>query len=160
MLYRLYQPEDFAALYAIEEVCFEPPFRFSRATLRRLTASAHAATWIAEEDGTMAGFALVEWGDAGGDPTGSIVAYIQTIEVAPENRRLGIGGELMRRVEHSAQAAGARTIWLHVDAENASAVRLYEAHGYRHQGREANYYPRGRAALIYAKPLERPSEAG
>ena len=38
MLYRLYQPGDFAALYAVEELCFEPPFRFSRAYMRQLIA--------------------------------------------------------------------------------------------------------------------------
>jgi ribosomal protein S18 acetylase RimI-like enzyme len=156
MLYRAYRPEDpedFAALYAIEEACFQPPLRFSRAYMRHLVRSSDAATWIAEEDpGQMAGFAVVEWsGEAR-----ARVAYIQTIEVAPEKRRLGVGAELMRRVEQSAQSAGAAAIWLHVDAENASAIRLYEAHGYKRKGREANFYPRGRAALVYAKPLAAP----
>jgi ribosomal protein S18 acetylase RimI-like enzyme len=152
MIYRPYMPEDFAALYAIEEACFQPPLRFSRAYMRRLVGSQDAATWIAEEDGALAGFAIVEWSDE----AGAVTAYIQTIEVEPAMRRLGVGGELMRRVEQSASAAGATAIWLHVDAENLGAIRLYEAHGYRREGREANFYPRGRAALIYAKTLDRP----
>jgi len=153
MRYRAYRPDDFAALYAIEEACFQPPLRFSRAYMRRLVSSSDAATWIAEEEeGQMAGFAIVEWsGEAG-----ARAAYIQTIEVAPEKRRLGVGAALMRCVEQSAQSAGARMIWLHVDAENANAIRLYEAHGYGCKGREANYYPRGRAALMYAKSLAGP----
>jgi ribosomal-protein-alanine N-acetyltransferase len=97
----------------------------------------------------MAGFAIVEWAEE----VGAVIAYIQTIEVAPEQLRLGIGGELLHRVESSARAAGAQAIWLHVDATNAGAIRLYEASGYRSQGREENYYTRGRSALIYAKPL-------
>ncbi len=149
MTYRPFRPEDFAALYAIEEACFQPPLRFSRAYLQRLVRSARAATWIAEESGAMAGFAIVEWRAA----TGIVRAYLQTIEVAPEKRGQGVGGELMRLAEQSAQAAGAAAIWLHVDAENAAAIQLYEARGYRREGREANYYPRGRAALVYAKPL-------
>jgi [ribosomal protein S18]-alanine N-acetyltransferase len=150
MVYRLYRPVDFPALYAIEQQCFEPPFRFSRAHMEKLVSGARAATWIAEDDGEMAGFAIVEWSEE----AGGIAAYIQTIEVAPARCRLGAGGGLMRRLEHSAQKAGAKSIWLHVDAENSAAVRLYEAHGYRREGREANYYPRGRAALIYARALE------
>jgi ribosomal protein S18 acetylase RimI-like enzyme len=149
MIYRPYRPEDFALLYAVEEICFEPPLRFSRGYMKRLVMSARAATWIAEEGAEMAGFAIVEWKDE----AGSVSGYIQTIEVAPGKRRLGIGGELMRRVEQSARSAGAEAIWLHVDAENAGAIRLYEAHGYRREGGEANFYPRGRAALIYAKAL-------
>ena len=150
MHYRLYRPEDFAALYAIEESCFQPPLRFHRTYMRQLVQSAHAATWIAEEDGSMAGFAIVEWSRA----HDVIEAYIQTIEVASEQRRRGIGGELLRRAEDSARAAGARLIALHVHEANASALRLYEAHGYRPAGREEHYYARGQAALAAVKPLD------
>jgi ribosomal-protein-alanine N-acetyltransferase len=147
MLYRLYRPEDFAQLYAVEEACFEEPLRFSRGIMRQLVRSSNAATWIAEEEERLAGFAIVEWSQ----DEAATVAYIQTIEVAPDQRRHGSGGELLRLMEQSAQAAGAQIIWLHVDAENAGAIRLYEARGYRCEGREAKYYPRGRAALVYAK---------
>jgi ribosomal protein S18 acetylase RimI-like enzyme len=149
VLYRPYKPEDFTALYAIEERCFQPPLSFSRRTMRQLVNSTHAATWIAEEDGRMAGFAIVQWAEE----AGRIIAYIQTIEVAPEQIRHGIGGELLRRIEGSVRLAGAQAIWLHVDAANAGAIRLYEANGYRSEGRVENYYARDRAALIYAKPL-------
>ncbi|MGA9667908.1 MAG: N-acetyltransferase [Terracidiphilus sp.] len=148
--YRLYKPEDFAALYAIEQVCFQPPFRFSRAYIRQLVSSADAATWIAEEEGRMAGFAIVEWEP---DVDGTI-AYIQTLEVAPEQRGGGVGAKLLGRIEGSAREAGADRIWLHADAENFGAIRLYERHGYRLNGREEDYYARGRAALVYLKSLE------
>jgi ribosomal-protein-alanine N-acetyltransferase len=149
VLYRIYTPEDFAELYAIEAACFEPPFRFGRGYMRQLVGLSNVATWIAAEDGKMAGFAIVEWTvDAG-----EIIAYIQTIEVIPDRRGYGIGGELLRRIEGSARAAGAQVIWLHVDAENTSALRIYQAHGFHREGMEENYYPLGRAALIYAKPL-------
>ena len=153
MLYRVYSPDDFTALYGVEEVCFEPPFRFSRAYMRQIVARRDGATWLAEEDGALAGFAVVEWSR---EPEGR-GAYIQTIEVLPRQRRAGIAQELMRRLEDSAIKAGAKLIWLHVDAENLAAVRLYEKHGYMLKGREENYYPRRRAALVYAKEL-RPAQ--
>ena len=147
MLYRPYKPEDFDLLYALEELCFEPPYRFSRRYMRLLVNCANVATWIAEEDGQMAGFAIVEWNQEPGEMT----AYIQTIEVAPEKRGCGVGRELLNRIEGSARDAGAGMIWLHVEVANAGAIRLYEAHGYRCEGRRENYYPRGRSALIYMK---------
>jgi ribosomal protein S18 acetylase RimI-like enzyme len=118
--------------------------------MRQLVTSRNAATWIAEKAGEMVGFAIVEWTQ---EPGGS-TAYIQTIEVAPEYRGQGIGGELLRRIEDSARAADALMIGLHVDEENTDAIRIYQAHGYLHQGRQEDYYGLGRTALIYGKPLE------
>lgn len=49
MLYRPYTAAEFPALYAIEELCFQPPIRFSRVYLRRLVASSDSATWVAKK---------------------------------------------------------------------------------------------------------------
>jgi ribosomal protein S18 acetylase RimI-like enzyme len=57
-------------------------------------------------------------------------------------------------MELSARERGASVIWLHVDATNEAAIRLYQAHGFRHQGRQPNYYTRGRAADVYVKSLQ------
>jgi ribosomal-protein-alanine N-acetyltransferase len=148
--YRLFVPEDFNSLYAIEELCFKAPFRFGRRMMRKLVSRLNAATWIAEDAGQMAGFAIVEWTR---DKT-AIRAYIQTIEVVPEQRGCGVGRDLLARLEASAQAAEAGLIWLHADATNAGALRLYEAHGYECHGRQENYYPFGRAALVYVKRFD------
>ena len=150
MQYHLYVPTDFPALYAVEELCFEPPVRFSRAYMRQLIESPNSATWIAEEDAELIGFSIVEW-SAGQSES---IAYIQTLEVHPAFRNRGIGAELLGRAESSARAAGAHIIALHVDVENAAAIRLYESRGYARQGREEHYYARQRAALVYAKLLE------
>jgi [ribosomal protein S18]-alanine N-acetyltransferase len=149
MHYRLYEPEDFDDLYAIEEVCFQPPQRFSRRYMRHLVESFKTAAWVAEENFCLAGFAIVEWSSQ----VNGVVAYIATIEVLPEQRGRGIGAELLRRMEGSANAEGAVEIWLHVDVENISAIRLYEITGYRNSGRAEHYYARGRAAKIYMKRL-------
>jgi ribosomal protein S18 acetylase RimI-like enzyme len=131
--------------------------------MRQLVQSGNTATWIAEHGGQLCGFAIVEWmREAGRVPSdgswslgcrGEAVAYIQTIEVALDWRGQGVGGELLRRVEGSARAAGAGQILLHVDAGNAAAIRLYEANGYRIEGRKEKYYPLGRPALICLKAL-------
>jgi ribosomal-protein-alanine N-acetyltransferase len=148
MPYRLYRPADFEPLYAIEELCFQPPLRFPRSYMRRVIENPDSATWIAEED-QMTGFAIVEWAGQADDR----YAYVQTLEVSPEHRRRGIARELLMRLEESARTAGAAAIWLHVDTENAPAIRLYQEHGYEKQGREEHYYARHRAADIYSKPL-------
>jgi ribosomal-protein-alanine N-acetyltransferase len=149
MLYRSYQPGDFAQLYAVEKLCFDPPFRFDRALMRKLIANSNSTTWIAEENSELAGFAIVDWATV---PKGT-VAYIQTIEVHPRSRRRGIAAELLKHTENSACAAGASAIWLHVDVENFAAIRLYETRGYARKRREEHFYARHRPAFVYAKPL-------
>ena len=81
------------------------------------------------------------------------MAYLETLEVRLDLRGGGTGGELLRRCEESARAAGAETMGLHVDAENGAAIGLYRAHGFERQGRVERYYPQGRAAEVYAKRL-------
>jgi ribosomal protein S18 acetylase RimI-like enzyme len=148
--YRLYRPADFAQFYAIEEICFQPPVRFSRRYLRQIIERGNSATWVADQDGSVAGFSVADF-TTEFDRT---FAYIQTIEVAPAYRNQGIATELLRLMEDSARSAGATVIWLHVDAANKAAIHLYEAHGYRHQGRQEHYYDRGRAADVYMKSLQ------
>jgi [ribosomal protein S18]-alanine N-acetyltransferase len=147
--YRLYVPRDFDSLYAIEEACFQTRFRFSRKYMQQIVSHSNSATWIAEEDGQMGGFAIAEWARG----ASGAIGYIQTIEVIPERRKQGLGRELLRRIEDSAFASSAQAIWLHVHAENAPAIHLYESHGYLLEGREEDYYAPGHAALIYGKPL-------
>lgn len=150
MLYRPYLPEDFAALYGVEEICFQPPFRFDVEYMLELVQSSNAATWIAEQGNQMAGFAIVEWTDK----RIRREAYIQTIEVMPPERGRGVGGQLLQRIETSARAVNCKIIWLHVDADNIGAIHLYTTRGYVCEGRAENYYARRRAALIYRKILQ------
>ena len=150
MHYRLFRPDDFAQFYAIEEICFQPPVRFSRRYLRQIIERNNSVTWVADLDGSVAGFSVVNF-TTEADRT---LAYIQTIEVAPAHRNQGIGTELLLRMEDSARAAGATVIWLHVDAANDAAIRLYQSHGYRYQGYQEDYYDCGRAADVYVKSLQ------
>jgi len=118
--------------------------------MRSAVGGKNAATWIAaEEDGAMAGFAIVHWDNQ----RGGARAYLETLEVRPEARGKGVGSELLRRCEESAKVAGAKVLDLHVDTENGSAIRVYEAKGFERTGRIENYYPEGRVADAYEKRL-------
>jgi ribosomal-protein-alanine N-acetyltransferase len=117
--------------------------------MRQLVDSLDTTSWIAEQDGCMVGFAIVQHSIEDQDR----FAYIQTIEVSPSARRQGVARELLLRMEESARKAGALEIGLHVDETNAAAIALYCAYGYEKQGRQPHYYARNRSAEIYRKLL-------
>jgi ribosomal protein S18 acetylase RimI-like enzyme len=147
--FRLYAPGDFERLYSVEQRCFPPQLRFSRRYLRQIVRSPQTATWVAEADSLLAGFAVAAFATK----TNGVAAYLETIEVLSAFRGQGVGAELLRRVEASAAAAAAGILWLHVDIANQHAIRFYQAHGYSSEGIQEDYYPDGNAALIYRKPL-------
>lgn len=64
-------------------------------------------------------------------PGPGTVPYVYDVEVAVGHRGRGHGRTLMLLAEHTALAAGSRTLALHVVEGNTPARRLYESLGYR-----------------------------
>ena len=147
---RPFEAPDLRALYAIEEVCFAPPLRFSRALMRELSEDPDCRTWMGIVDGVRAGFAIVGLkGEGGGNH-----AYIWTIEVLPAFRRMGIARQLLLSVEESARAADCATLELHVAEKNREAQALYESAGFARCGVDLEYYGHGQDGLRYRKVLQ------
>jgi ribosomal protein S18 acetylase RimI-like enzyme len=147
---RLFEVPDLRALYAIEEACFEPAVRFSRALMRSLAYAPDCRTWLGIVENVRVGFAIVGLrGDH--DPT---AAYIWTIEVLPAFRRRGVARALLMRVEESAREAACSAVELHVSERNAAGLALYEAAAYTKVGVEAEYYGRREDALRYRKGFD------
>ncbi len=146
---RLFEAGDLRALYAIEEACFEPSVRFSRALMRSLATNPECRTWVGMLDGVRVGFAIV--GLRSEDEPGA--AYIWTIEVLPAFRRRGVARALLGRVEESAREAGREAVVLHVSERNEDALALYETAGYGKVGVEVGYYGRGEDGWSYRKEL-------
>jgi ribosomal protein S18 acetylase RimI-like enzyme len=146
---RLFEAPDLRALYAIEEACFEPEVRFSRALMRSLAHDPDCRVWLGIVDGVRVGFAVV--GLRGEDD--SACAYIWTIEVLPAFRRRGVARQLLMRVEESAREAGCVAIELHVSERNPGGLALYESGGYARIGVEPEYYGRREDAFRYRKVL-------
>ena len=118
---------------------FEPPLRFGRRYMRELVEHPNAATWIAEEDGRMAGFAIVEWMRA---KRAQSTAYIQTIEV-PRNRAAGALAASCCGASKAPRVLRAHRDLAACGRGNAAAIRLYEAQGYLCEGRRGEILSRG-----------------
>jgi ribosomal-protein-alanine N-acetyltransferase len=149
MILRGYLPDDLDAMHALDVACFERPFRFTRAAMRRFAEAAKARVVIAEEDDGLAGFVVMHVERSGAERVG----YIVTLDVAAQQRRKGIAGALMLEAERQAVAAGCSMMALHVFVGNAAAIGFYESAGFERSHRVRGFYGEGLDAMVYHRVL-------
>jgi ribosomal-protein-alanine N-acetyltransferase len=148
---RSYRNGDLQAIFALDQVCFQQPFRFSRSAMRRFAEASNALTVVGDAgEQQVAGFAIAHVERSGGQR----VAYVVTLDVAPEHRRRGLARAMMRVLELQAQAAGCSTMVLHVWVENAGALAFYKREGYEPAERVRGFYGPQRDAWLYAKAIK------
>jgi ribosomal-protein-alanine N-acetyltransferase len=76
-------------------------------------------------------------------------AYIQTIAVTPKAQRRGIGDKLLTTLLDEAERRKCDHVDLEVRADNETAMRLYERHGFTKVAVRRNYYqPSGTDAIV------------
>jgi [ribosomal protein S18]-alanine N-acetyltransferase len=130
----------------------------------RLMAALHAAAFPRGEAWSAGAFAAQLAQPATfallADEAGLVVARIAadeaevlTLAVIPEARRRGIGKALLREAMRIAGDRRARTMYLEASANNAAALALYAASGFRPVGRRGGYYADGADAIVLAASL-------
>ncbi|HEV2576212.1 MAG TPA: N-acetyltransferase [Acidobacteriaceae bacterium] len=152
MRLREYNPSDLGAIFALDEVCFAKPFRFSERAMQQFAEARNALTIIADDEasGEIAGFCIahVERARKG------LVTYVVTLDVDPKYRRHGLARRMMQSIEEQASDAGCEAVELHVWVENDGAIAFYEREGYERSHMVKSFYGLGRHAYVYRKPLE------
>ena len=152
-------------MFGLFERSFGPNLAHLRAEHAEDAAAVHAQcftyAWPADELETLLA-ATTTYADAAFGKAGEVQGFILsrlaadeaeilTIAVRPRKRGLGIAGKLMRANMEQLQQAGARTWFLEVEAQNASALALYKRFGFERVGERKSYYrkPDGDAALAF-----------
>jgi len=125
---------DFERIVALERVCFEGDLAYSRRQLQYLVFSANSTALVEESEGVIRGFIIVLY------RTGSSVAGIETVNVDPVFRKLGVGSRLLAAAEEDIRRKGARRIRLEVSITNGAAIGLYEVAGFHKVDVLKNYY--------------------
>ncbi len=149
---------DVDRLHILDALCFEKPFRFSRASMRRFAGAPHAIVRLAVElDGAetveaLLGFCIVHLEPSVGGTAG----YVVTLDVDPGVRGRGVATFLMGEMEAAAAKAGAAAMSLHVFCGNGAAISLYEKLGYRRVGAVSDFYGLGLHAFGYRRVLSEP----
>jgi ribosomal-protein-alanine N-acetyltransferase len=145
---REYKPEDFEALWRIDQACFVPEISYSRQELRYYQRRPGAFTLVAVDgdDRGIAGFVLACSGRTG---------HIITIDVILAARRAGVGSLLLKAAEDRLRQCGSRAVGLEAAVDNAAALLFYKRHGYNVVSTWPRYYSNGVDALVLKKELAR-----
>lgn len=96
---------------------------------------------VAEDESQLLGYAGV-YALPGAD------ADVQTIAVAPEQHRRGIGSALLADLRRHSAELGCPWLFLEVAADNEGALEFYRQHGFGEISKRRDYYGPGVAAVI------------
>ncbi len=141
------QRTDLDALCQLELDCFSSD-RLSRRSFSHLLRSEHADLLIAAANGA-AGYALLLY------RSGTNLARLYSIAVAPDSRGRGLSKQLLEACEQRARERDCGFLRLEVSTANARAIGLYERSGYHRFGQIRAYYEDGSDAWRMEKPLRR-----
>jgi ribosomal-protein-alanine N-acetyltransferase len=129
---RSYDPQDFSALYRLDQSCFPAGISYSKTTLRYFLSLRTADCLVAMEDTHIAGFILTEENPP--------LAHVITLDVAERFRRHGIGSLLLAESEANLARRGVRHILLETATNNEAGVAFWQRHGYRIEATLKRYY--------------------
>ena len=142
---------DIDSLLPIEHRCFHHD-RLTRLDFHRALKAKSAALLVAEEGGTVMGYALLRIRGRQG--------HLESLAVDPPARRLGLGRSLLKASEQVVLERGALHMRLEIREDNPAALALYQSLGYRQHGTWLEYYEDESDALRLRKTLglEAPDE--
>jgi len=130
---RLFHPEDFPVLLAIDKACYPPGIAYSRRELSEYMQFPGADCLLAETAGAIIAFLLTAHRGSEG--------HIITIDVLEPYRRSGVGSLMLEAAEKRLAAQGVTVAVLETAINNHSAIWFWEKHGYVNRGILKNYYP-------------------
>lgn len=133
---RLAAREDVDALFALDQACFRPGIAYSKAELKYFLFHPRSISLVAEDEGSIAGFAVVEIAADGRRRVGHVV----TIDVPAGQRRQGVGRTLMDALRDACVRAGAELMRLEVAIDNDGAIAFYKRLGFAETGRIRSFY--------------------
>jgi ribosomal protein S18 acetylase RimI-like enzyme len=129
---RLFVPTDFESLYLLDRACYPRGIAYSRRELRWYLAQPGAICFVAEVEGTVAGFILAD----ADPPHGHII----TIDIAEAHRRRGMGTVLLGAAERALAECGVLMVDIETATDNQAGLHFWTAHKYQTIGALPRYY--------------------
>ncbi len=155
LILRPYQPSDFEALHAMDQVCFPKTIAYGRREMKSYLQVEGSHCIVAQfpdpaNPEMIAGFILTE--------RDAELAHIITLDVLEPYRRQSVASLLLQAAELEASSHGVTSMYLETATSNKAAIALWKKHGYRESATIENYYGRGQNAFEMLKQLEPKSQ--
>jgi [ribosomal protein S18]-alanine N-acetyltransferase len=157
---RKHKPEDFLALWWIDQSCFAPEIAYSQEELKRYLNWRNSFTLVAENSGVNQEPKVADEETDFHGIIGFVVAdrvrttgHIITIDVRAAARGQGVGSALLETAEAQLNSSGCRTVRLETAVDNLAALDFYKKHGYSVVRTAPRYYSNGLDALVFEKDL-------
>jgi len=141
-------PSDFPTLLEIDQASFPEGIAYDSSELSYFMRREGSETLVAEADGTIIAFILVEVRRRKKSAT------IITLDVREEFRRQRYATELLAASEQLLRERTVQRYELQVDVENTGAIEFYKKHGFETVGTLKRYYSNGHDAYLMIKPLQ------
>ena len=132
MTLRSYEPQDFPALFRLDQTCFPKGISYSKTTLKYFLTLKTADCIVAVNGNSIVGFILTEENPP--------LAHVVTLDVAESHRRQGVGSALLSESEKNLARRGVRQILLETAIDNEAGTAFWQKHGYRIEVVLKRYY--------------------
>ena len=106
---------------------------FTSVKLAALLEDANQHFIVAEREDGLCGFIRISYGQ-GAPVAGCSNIEISTLYIRPRQQSNGLGKALLEQGLAHVRAAGAASVWLTTNAENAPAIAFYLKHGFEKVG--------------------------
>ena len=133
MVARAYEPQDFEAIYRLDQSCYRPGIAYSRYALGEFLSLPGARAWVAEEEKQLVAFLIARH-------VSRRLGHIITLDVREDRRRQGVGTALLATAEDWLRSEGVTRVRLETAVDNGAAVGFWEKTGYIAVGRLPRYY--------------------
>ncbi|MEM3341082.1 MAG: N-acetyltransferase [Thermoplasmata archaeon] len=125
---------DLDRIMEIEESCFPGELAYKKKQMKYLVLRANCVTLVETSNNIIRGFVMVLY------RSGSSVGGIETIDVDPQFRGLGVGKRLLEAAEDDMRRRRMVQSRLEVAVTNYPAIKLYEKAGYKIVKLMKDYY--------------------
>ena len=140
--------KDFPTLLSIDQASFPPGIAYNSAELSYFMDREDAHTLVAESDGSIVGFLVMEIAPRRKSAT------IITLDIPEEHRRQGYASGLLVESEKILRERRVGRYDLQVDVHNEAAIAFYQKHGFETLRVLPHYYSNGNNAYLMTKQLE------